>query len=137
MAKILIPKRKIELVGRYNETSRNIDDTYIDAHAQSIYNTLSYWMSFMAGKFEERLQIPVGTDMTDGVVAEIWIEGTKFHFIDENGDEQDLENFDQDLNTTDSVEFSEVLLTPKASSTGAEGTMYYDSDDNHYHLKVA
>ena len=25
----------------------------------------------------------------------------------------------------------EVHLTPKASSTGAEGTMFYDSDDDH------
>ena len=67
----------------------------------------------------------------------IWIETDKFHYIDEIGDEQDLINFDQDLNTTDSVQFSELLLTPKASSTGAEGTIYYDSDDNHVHGKVA
>ena len=34
------------------------------------------------------------------------------------------------------VEFSEVKLTPKASSTGAEGTMFYDSDDNHVYVGV-
>ena len=26
---------------------------------------------------------------------------------------------------------SEIRLTPKASSTGAEGTIFYDSDDDH------
>ena len=66
----------------------------------------------------------------------IWVETTKFHFIDEIGTEQNLQTFDQDLNTTDSVEFSELLLTPKASSTGAEGTIFYDSDDIHVHGKI-
>jgi len=61
----------------------------------------------------------------------IWIETDKFHFIDEIGTEQDLQNFDQDLNTTDSVQFSELLLTPKSSSSGGEGTWFYDSDDNY------
>lgn len=61
----------------------------------------------------------------------IWIETEKFHFIDESGTEQDLENFDQALNTTDSVQFSELLLTPKSSSSGGEGTWFYDSDDNY------
>ena len=27
--------------------------------------------------------------------------------------------------------FTEILLTPKASSTGAEGTIFYDSDNDH------
>lgn len=30
--------------------------------------------------------------------------------------------------------FDEILLTPKASSTGAEGTIYYDSDDDHLYV---
>jgi len=44
------------------------------------------------------------------------------------------ELFNQNLATTDSVEFGEVKLTPKASSNGAEGTMYYDSDDDHVYI---
>jgi len=28
-------------------------------------------------------------------------------------------------------EFGEIRLTPKASSSGAEGTVFYDMDDNH------
>lgn len=28
----------------------------------------------------------------------------------------------------------ELRLTPKASSTGPEGTMYYDSDDDHVYV---
>lgn len=28
----------------------------------------------------------------------------------------------------------EVHLTPKVSSTGAEGTMFYDSDDDHVYV---
>jgi len=130
MAKILIPKRKTEEVSRYNETSRLLDNSYITAHIQEIYRTLQYWASFLDGKYSNRLQIPVGTDMTDGTKGQIWIEGTNLHYIDETETEQDIANFDQDLNTTDSVQFSEVLLTPKASSTGAEGTIYYKSSDN-------
>lgn len=30
--------------------------------------------------------------------------------------------------------FDEILLTPKVSSTGAEGTMFYDSDDDHVYV---
>jgi len=30
--------------------------------------------------------------------------------------------------------FDEILLTPKASSTGAEGTIFYDSDDDHLYV---
>lgn len=48
-----------------------------------------------------------------------------------------IEKYDQDLNTTDSVQFSEVKLTPKASSTGAEGTIFYDSDDDHVWVATA
>lgn len=136
MAKILIPKRKIEQVGEYNETSRLLDNSYVTSYIEEIYKTLQYWISFFDGKFINRLQIPVGTDMTSGTKGEIWIEGTNLHYIDENEAEQNITNFDQDLNTTDSVEFSEVLLTPKASSAGATGTIYYDSDDDHFHLKV-
>ena len=29
------------------------------------------------------------------------------------------------------LEGTEIRLTPKASSTGAEGTIFYDSDDDH------
>jgi len=137
MAKYLIPKRKEEIIADENETSRFLSSDYTLTHIQEIYNTLQYWVSFLDGKYSNRLQIPAGTDMTDGTTGQIWIEGTKLHYIDENEAEQNLMNFDQDLNTTDSVEFSEVLLTPKASSAGAEGTIYYDSDDNHYHLKVS
>jgi len=32
------------------------------------------------------------------------------------------------------AEFSELKLTPKASSTGAEGTVFYDSDDDHLYV---
>ena len=136
MAKVLIPKRKTEQVGDFNEISRTLSNDYITAHIQEIYRTLQYWVSFLDGKYSNRLQIPVGTDMTSGTSGEIWIEGTNLHYIDENEAEQDLANFDQDLNTTDSVEFCEVLLTPKSSSTGDTGTIYYDSDDDHFHLKV-
>ena len=44
--------------------------------------------------------------------------------------------FDQDLNTTDNVEFSEVRLTPKALSAGPEGTIFYCSDDNSVYVGV-
>lgn len=30
--------------------------------------------------------------------------------------------------------FDEILLTPKASSSGAEGTLFYDSDDDHVYV---
>lgn len=32
------------------------------------------------------------------------------------------------------LEGSEIRLTPKASSTGAEGTIFYDSDDDHIYV---
>ena len=33
------------------------------------------------------------------------------------------------------IEFSQILLTPKASATGTvEGTIFYDSDDDHAYL---
>lgn len=35
---------------------------------------------------------------------------------------------------TDSPEVSEILLTPKDSSTGAEGTMFYNSTDDHVYV---
>ena len=35
---------------------------------------------------------------------------------------------------TRNVEFGEVRLIPKASSSGAEGTMFYDSDDNYVYV---
>ena len=137
MAKFVIPKRKEDVLGAENETNRYLSNDYITTHIQEIYRTLQYWMSFLDGKYTNRLQIPVGTDMTDSVIGEIWIEGTNFHSIDENGVEQNLTSFDQDLNTTDSPEFSEVLLTPKSTSTGNKGTLYFDDDDDHYHLVVA
>lgn len=31
-------------------------------------------------------------------------------------------------------EHSEIKFTPKASSTGAEGTVFYDSDDDHLYV---
>jgi hypothetical protein len=33
-----------------------------------------------------------------------------------------------------SAKVPELLLTPKTSSTGAEGTMFYDSDDDHVYV---
>jgi len=39
-----------------------------------------------------------------------------------------------DLDVTGSIEASEVKLIPKASSTGAEGTIFYDSDDDHVYV---
>jgi len=32
------------------------------------------------------------------------------------------------------LEGEEIRLTPKASSSGAEGTIFYDSDDNHVYV---
>ena len=34
----------------------------------------------------------------------------------------------------DSIETGEILLTPKSSSSGAEGTIYYDSDDDYVYV---
>lgn len=34
----------------------------------------------------------------------------------------------------ENYEFDEIRLTPKASSTGPEGTMFYDSDDDHVYV---
>ena len=39
-----------------------------------------------------------------------------------------------DLDVTDAIEASEITLTPKASSSGAEGTLFYDSDDDHVYV---
>jgi len=39
-----------------------------------------------------------------------------------------------DVSVTGSMEASEVKLIPKASSTGAEGTIFYDSDDDHVYV---
>jgi len=39
-----------------------------------------------------------------------------------------------DLDVTGSIESSEIRLIPKASSSGAEGTMFYDSDDDHVYV---
>ncbi len=44
------------------------------------------------------------------------------------------ELFDQNLNKSDSVQFSEIRLTPKISSSGAEGTMFYCSADGHVYV---
>lgn len=38
------------------------------------------------------------------------------------------------LNSQNLVGVSEILLTPKASSSGAEGTLFYDSDDDHVYV---
>ena len=32
------------------------------------------------------------------------------------------------------IKADEIRLTPKTSSTGAEGTMFYDSDDDHVYV---
>jgi len=34
------------------------------------------------------------------------------------------------------IERSEILLTPKASSTGAQGTLFYNSGDDHVYVCV-
>lgn len=39
-----------------------------------------------------------------------------------------------DITVSGGSPFSEILLTPKASSSGAEGTVYYDSDDDHLYV---
>lgn len=36
----------------------------------------------------------------------------------------------------DILDVPELLLVPKASSTGAEGTMFYDEDDDHVYVRV-
>ena len=41
------------------------------------------------------------------------------------------------ITALDSPSASEILLTPKASSAGAEGTIYYDSDDDHLYVVTA
>jgi hypothetical protein len=41
-----------------------------------------------------------------------------------------VDYLDQAVKTTSGPAFDEVKLTPKASSTGAEGTIFYCSDDN-------
>ncbi|MBA7609788.1 hypothetical protein ES703_16982 [subsurface metagenome] len=46
------------------------------------------------------------------------------------------ELFDQNLNRVDNVQFGEVRLTPKASSSGAEGTIFYDSVDKCVYVGV-
>ena len=39
--------------------------------------------------------------------------------------------------TATDITFSQVILTPKATAAGtAEGTMFYDSDDNHVYVYV-
>jgi hypothetical protein len=38
--------------------------------------------------------------------------------------------FDQAVKQASSPKFSDITLTPKASSTGPEGTIFYSSDDN-------
>ena len=43
-------------------------------------------------------------------------------------------NEDGTLEHNVQVKASEIRLTPKASSTGAEGTIFYDSDDNHVYV---
>jgi len=39
-----------------------------------------------------------------------------------------------DLDVTGTIESDEIRLVPKSSSTGAEGTMFYDSDDDHVYV---
>ena len=47
-------------------------------------------------------------------------------YFDSNDDIQTIELND--------IGDGEVHLTPKVSSSGAEGTMFYDSDDNHIYV---
>lgn len=42
-------------------------------------------------------------------------------------------NWNDDHDVTD-IEATEVRLIPKASSTGAEGTIFYNSADNHVYV---
>ena len=56
-----------------------------------------------------------------------------------SGDSKTLEveddsNINQDVTTDGTPTFGEVRLTPKASSDGPEGTIFYDSDDNHVYV---
>lgn len=78
----------------------------------------------------------------------------KLHFIDADGVEQlvvnesDVDDTPVDAATTAPVssnwaydhqvigQHSEILLTPKASSTGAEGTIFFDSDDKCVYVAV-
>jgi hypothetical protein len=46
----------------------------------------------------------------------------------------ELYAMDQNVRATDGVQFNDVLFTPKASATGAEGRVFYDSDDNNLYV---
>jgi len=42
--------------------------------------------------------------------------------------------FTGELDYHEDNEFDEIRLVPKESSTGPEGTMFYDSDDDHVYV---
>ena len=44
-------------------------------------------------------------------------------------------NWNDDHEVTD-IEVTEIRLIPKASSTGAEGTIFYNSADNHIYVAM-
>ncbi len=85
------------------------------------------------------------------LLAEIWVAPTVTEIYDVDIEELGVLVFDVDdspVNAATEIAISsnwafdhqvigrhsEILLTPKASSTGAEGTLFYDSDDDHVYV---
>jgi hypothetical protein len=46
----------------------------------------------------------------------------------------ELYAMNQNVRTTDAVQFNDVLFTPKSSATGAEGRVYFDTDDKNLYV---
>ncbi len=67
------------------------------------------------------------TELTFALNTEIMQLWARAETLDENSNIQDGLIFGD-------VETTEIRLIPKASSTGAEGTIFYDSDDDHVYV---
>lgn len=75
------------------------------------------------------LQFKVNEDLT-GDKTLSFIIGDTDRTITLSGNPTLGDWFNQNVKTTGSPEHSEIKLTPKVSSSGAEGTIFYCSDDN-------
>ena len=83
-------------------------------------------------KFSGKTIAPtINDDITSGyIVSDIWIDetGDKFYVCLDNTDGAAV------WGSGGQMVFDEITLTPKASSSGAEGTIFYCSDDDHVYV---
>jgi hypothetical protein len=93
-------------------------------------------LAYPVGDTGPDTSIPAPPDIPAGeiILAEIWIGASKTEITDDEITDRriiiSISGIGSGIAVISTPDDGEVHLTPKASSSGAEGTMFYDSDDN-------